>query len=253
MKIQLPTYEQAALYYFKEPMRKLNSRAELDMYMSQGCRFLGANFLRDTFNDTKEIINIPLRIRLKDFTFAKSQRKLLKTNKLKFDIKQRGAIWNAARTRLFLNHRMERFGYAVSPWDFFPEDIANTPTTCIEFDVYKKGSIYDKPLACSFIHLGEKGVSSTFCCHDMAYQKDSLGHFTMLLEIEYAIAEGFEYYYLGNVESKPSIFDYKLNFNALEAFGWLEYAWISIPRVPVFNWQDFEKHVMADGTSKWLE
>lgn len=253
MKIQLPDYEIAALYYDRVPMRRLKYRKELDTYLSQGYRFLAANFLKDTYNYDKGCINIPLRIRLSDFTFSKSQRKLLKTNKLKFSIEVRNAIWNAARTRLFMEHRMNRFGYAVSPWDFFPEDIAETPTTCIEFDIFPKGNVYAAPLACSFIHLGEKSVSGTFCCHDMAYEKNSLGQFTMLLEIEFAIAEGYEYYYLGNVESKPSIFDYKLNFNALEAFGWLEYAWIPIPRVPLFNWQDFENHIMEDGTSKWLE
>ena len=253
MKINLPTFEQADMYFDKLPMQKLNSRADLDVCLSEGYRFLGANFLRDTVNRERGSINIPLRIRLKDFTFSKSQRKLLKTNKLKFSTEIRSAIWNADRTRLFMQHRMDRFGYMVSPWDFFPEDIAETPTTCIEFDVFPKNKITAPPLACSFVHLGEKCISSTFCCHDMTYEKDSLGHFTMLLEIEYAIAEGYEYYYLGNVESKPSLFDYKLNFNALEAFGWLEYAWIPVPRVPLFNWQDFEKHIIEDGNSKWLE
>ena len=253
MKIQLPTREQAILLARKKPMRQLKRRADLDALMSKGYRFLGANFLKDTYDYETDAIIIPLRIRLKDFTFSKSQRKLLKTNKLKFSVIERYAIWNAERTNLFMEHRMNRFGYVVSPWDFFPEDISGTPTTCYEFDVFPKDNISVRPLACSYVHFGKEGLSGTFCCYDMAYEKDSLGQFTMLLEIEFAIAQGYDYYYLGNVESKPSIFDYKLNFNALEAFGWIENTWISIPRVPLFNWQNFENHVMADGTSKWLE
>jgi leucyl-tRNA---protein transferase len=239
MEFKLPSDELLLDLYDSFPMRKLESLGELDYLMARGYRFLGLNFLRDTATyrpvgeETISIINIPLRIDLEFFSFSKSQLSLLKKNKEKFDVHIHTANWTSIKTQLFIRYRKERFEMVYTPSVFIPQDVSNTPTPCIAFDVYEKNRKPKKLRACSMIHLAELGISGTFCMYDLRMKQDSLGYFTQLLEIEYALQNGYKYYYLGNTQNFRSIFDYKLNFEGLEALNWNDLLWVKTPRIPI--------------------
>lgn len=59
---------------------------------------------------------------------------------------------------------------------------------------------------------------------DLDYSENSLGLYTMLLEIEHAISLGKKYYYHGYCYDVKSFYDYKKQFPALEWYDW-ENSW----------------------------
>ncbi|MCB9293514.1 MAG: GNAT family N-acetyltransferase [Lewinellaceae bacterium] len=63
--------------------------------------------------------------------------------------------------------------------------------------------------AFSFFDVGRQSMYSKQGIYDPAYQKYSLGFFTMLVEIGYALERGCEYYYPGYVVPGNQEFDYK--------------------------------------------
>jgi arginine-tRNA-protein transferase len=60
----------------------------------------------------------------------------------------------------------------------------------------------------------------------------------MLLELMLAQELGKKFYYHGYAYNVPSQFDYKLNFNALEAFDWQTGTWNPQERLPVRRWHE---------------
>jgi leucyl-tRNA---protein transferase len=252
MSFQLPSIADAKLLHRAIFMMRLDNPETLDQILAQGFRILAMSFLRDPFAYGSNAINLPLRIRLEGFTFAKSQRQLLKKNDKKYDKTIKIADWNVERTSLFMQHRIERIGKDGSPYDFLPIQIEDTPTKCVEFDFFEKNDPHKKLVCASYTHLGKKAFSSTVCFYDTALKADSLGHYSMLHEICYAKEQGFDYFYLGNVQSKPSIFDYKLNFHNLEVFCWTTKQWYPTPRVPVTDWRNYahQEHIE---TANWVQ
>ena len=67
----------------------------------------------------------------------------------------------------------------------------------------------EKLVACSFFDLGKKSLTSIVGIYHPDYQKDSLGFYTMLLEIEYGVQQGYDYYYPGYLVPYYPKFDYK--------------------------------------------
>ena len=102
-----------------------------------------------------------------------------------------------------------------------------------EFDVF----MGERLVASSFFHVGHKSMAGNYCVFDPNELQRSLGTFTMLLEIQYAIHLGKEFYYPGFVYDLPTEFDYKLNFHGLEYFDWWG-NWYPLERMPVRDWRE---------------
>ena len=77
-----------------------------------------------------------------------------------------------------------------------------------------------KLVALSYFDKGQHSIASLIGIYDPAYSKYSLGTFTMLLEVEYAMSLGYRFYYPGYIFDKPSVFDYKLKLGQFEYYDW---------------------------------
>ncbi|MCB9356508.1 MAG: hypothetical protein H6575_18245 [Lewinellaceae bacterium] len=213
--------------------------AVFDQYMSDGWRLLGHSIVRHNFSVCrgKMCRTIPLRIRLGDFQFSKSQRKMLRKTQ-KMNVKYGPIRINQAKAQLFTIHAAGRFDERrpESITSFLNLKSDREPVTGKEFYITGPDGM---PLACSFFHLGEESVSGTYCFYNPKASGYSFGTYTMLLEIEKAQELGKKYYYHGYVYDVPSQFDYKLNFHNLEAMDWKSGAWNAIDRIPVRRWSDF--------------
>ncbi|MCB0527871.1 MAG: arginine-tRNA-protein transferase [Lewinellaceae bacterium] len=176
---------------------------------------------------------ILLRIRLKDFTFSKSQRKCLRRNE-DLRIERKSIHISSAHEELFERHA-RRFAYnrPMSIYGFFSFFSSIMPCFGVQFEVYRR----NKMLATSYFHMGRNSMAGNYCIHEPAEAQRSLGTFTMLKEIEFAIESGREFYYPGFVYDLPSEFDYKLNFNNLEYFDWWG-NWYPLSRLPVRDWRE---------------
>ncbi len=84
-------------------------------------------------------------------------------------------------------------------------------------------------VAAGFFDVGERSVSAIYTAFDPDETRRSLGVFTILKEIEFAVEKGMEFYYLGYSYRGNSFYDYKKRFHGTEAFEW-KGVWSPVPR-----------------------
>jgi len=195
------------------------SPEDCDLLLSQGWRHFGQLFYRYNlaFSVSEIRFVVPLRIRLENFKFSKSQRRILRKNSdLNFSIQP--ISFDEQKHQLFERHK-ERFVESKpnSLYDFLDEDAANTP--CESFEI----SVFDSQrnlMAVSFFDCGSESISAIYGMFEPEAEKRSLGIYTMLLEIQHAIESGKEFYYHGYAYEGDSFYDYKKRFSAIERYDW---------------------------------
>ena len=193
-------------------------------------------------NAVGAIVNI--RAKLENYQMSKNFRKILTQNKKRFTHvirkitpidhpKERLYQQQIGKFDIFIMNSLHTFLYDYSNPNF---SIFNTYEVCV----------YDgeKLVAISFFDLGIHSVASILGLYDNDYQEYSLGTFTLLLEIEFAKANGFLYFYPGYIMlSETGIsFEYKLRLDNLQ-FRDLNGIWQPIAQLREPNWvyKQFQK------------
>jgi len=193
---------------------------DMDQMLAEGWRHFGIYFFRYNMNIYKDqLCNvIPLRIRLDSFAHTKSQRKIIKKCST-FSHKIQSVNISTEQLTLFEQHK-ERFseGAPTSLYDFLSKEPAEVPGKAKEVLIYDNGKL----IAASYFDLGREAISSIYGMFDTGYNKYSLGIYTMILEIGYALKNGYSLYYHGYCYDVPSFYDYKKRFTAMEYYDWNE-------------------------------
>ncbi|MBB3696421.1 arginine-tRNA-protein transferase [Flammeovirga yaeyamensis] len=198
--------------------------SQYDYLLAAGYRHFGENFFRYNINFHQDkVCNVlPLRIPLINFSLSKSQKKIL--NKAKsFTCSIDKVTIDETTNELFDIHK-QKFVDNIpnSIYDFLSKtNTQNTPTKIYELRVFDN----TKTIAISYIGMGEQSLSSIYGMYDPNYSKYSLGLLTMLLEIQFGLANDFIYYYHGYSYDIPSFYDYKKKFKPLEVLNWNENKW----------------------------
>lgn len=187
--------------------KKLSGK-ELDEYLAKGWYRLGAEVFTCQYLFFKEKLYSPvwLRLPLKDYTFRKRMRKIFNRNRRKYSFVIRPQEMSKEKDELYAKYRenfhsplaIRLIGYLQ---DNAPTTVFNSQEICIYHE--------EKLVACSFFDLGEKSLTSIVGIYDPDYQKDSLGFYSMLLEIEYGLEHGYDFYYPGYIVPYYPKFDYK--------------------------------------------
>lgn len=192
---------------------------QYDALLADGWRHFGTQFFRYSLNIYRdEIVRvIPLRIRLAEFHLSKSQRRILRRNE---DLKIEIALIKITDEvhSLFERHK-HRFDHAVphSIYDFLSREPAHSPTDGFQITARDDTG---RLLAVSLFDVGNESVSAIYGCFDPDETRRSLGIFTMLKVIEYAIELRKMFYYHGYAYDVPSFYDYKFRFEGVEQFDW---------------------------------
>lgn len=195
------------------------SRNKMDLLLARAWRHFGNYFYRYSLSLYEEDVRrvLPLRIRLRDFTFSKSQRRTLRRNAdLRCEV--RPIKITEESNELFHRHRV-RFTHSVpdSIYCFLSAEPATEPAPASELAVYDD----DRLVAISYFDEGINSTSGIYAAFDPELSERRLGIFTMLKEIEYSLETGRSYYYPGFAYEGESFYDYKKRFRELEAFDWL--------------------------------
>ncbi|HQU84952.1 MAG TPA: hypothetical protein PKY59_17565 [Pyrinomonadaceae bacterium] len=202
---------------------------QLDALLADGWRHFGKHFFRYNLGVSHGEIRfvMPLRIRLDDFSFSKSQRKVLRKNS-DLKIVFRPVEITSETIELFEKHK-QRFkeGIPDSIYTFLDENAAVVPCQTMECAVYFE----EKLVAISFFDVGESSISGIYACFAPEFSERGLGTLTMLCEINFAIKIGKEFYYQGYAYAGNSFYDYKKRFRALEKYDWFE------------NWEEFSEEI----------
>jgi arginine-tRNA-protein transferase len=194
------------------------SPRQLDVLLADGWRHFGEHFFRYNiaFSEYELRRVLPLRIRLSDFALSKSQRRILKKNQ-DLQIITRPIEITAEKKLLFEKHK-KRFKHNVpdSIYDFLSRTPASVPCEALEVCVLSQ----EKLLAASFFDVGATAVSGVYAMFDPEETSRSLGIYTMLLVINYALENDKNFYYPGYAYVGNSFYDYKKRFSGLETFDW---------------------------------
>lgn len=193
--------------------------SELDSLLADGWRHFGPNFFRYNLAVYEDEIRrvMPLRIRLSEFRLSKSQRRILKRNDdLTVNIEPIGIT--AEVEALFHRHK-QRFKQhpPESIYTFVSECPELEPCTTLQQSIRTREG---KLLSAGFFDKGENSLSGIYTAFEPTEGRRSLGIFTILKEIEYAISLGKEFYYQGYCYSGSSFYDYKKRFLGTEVFDW---------------------------------
>ena len=164
---------------------------------------------------------INIRSRLEGFSFSKNQRKTLSRNKERFTYKISPFTHSEEKAALYEQHthRFKGFIYPTLKQFLNGYSDENVFKTC-EIAVYDE----DELIALSLFDPGEDSIASIMALYKPGYEKNSLGFYTLLLEVEYAISQGMKFFYPGFVLDKLNMFDYKLRLGNQEFFNW-QSAW----------------------------
>lgn len=206
------------------------SPASLDWYLAKGWYRMGQNIFTTHFLcfKTQLYSAIWIRLRLSDFQFSKSQRKLLAKNAQLFE--HRTAYRKLTQEKEILYHRYASdFNGRLSPSlrdsleDYDDGMLFNT----YELSVRQKAN--NELIAASYFDLGQASAASILGIYEPSMKEYSLGYYTMLLEIQFCLDNGFEYYYPGYVVPGYQRFDYKLRLGPAEYYDlktdqWLAFA-----------------------------
>lgn len=191
---------------------------QMDSLWANGWRHFGTHFFRYNvgflIDDLRFVL--PLRIRLANFSFSKSQRRVLRRNE-DLDVTIRPVAIDEASEVLFHRHKT-RFNHAVpeSIYNFISPRPDISPCEAKEIRVSRDGQL----LAVSYFDVGRSATSGIYAMFEPTVTDRSLGIFTMLKEIEFSIDTGREFYYQGYAYQGPSFYDYKKRLRGTEAFDW---------------------------------
>jgi len=192
--------------------------AKLDKLLALGWRHFGTHFFRYSLNIYNGEIRrvLPLRIDLSKFYLSRSQRRILSRN-ADLRVENRPIEITADSEELFHRHR-QRFDHGVpeTVYDFLSAQPATIPCEGREIAVYEG----ERLTAVSYFDVGARTLSGIYAMFDPAEAQRGLGIFTMLKEIECAIASGREFYYQGYAYEGESFYDYKKRFSGLEVYDW---------------------------------
>lgn len=202
---------------------------QLDVLLADGWRHFGKYFFRYNlgFSEGEIRFVMPLRIRLAEFSFSKSQRRILRKNE---DLETifRPVEITSETVEMFERHKLRfKEGVPDSIYTFLDENAAETPCRTMECAVYFE----KKLIAVSFFDVGKTSLSGIYAMFAPEFSERSLGIFTMLAEINFALENGKSFYYQGYAYEGNSFYDYKKRFRALEKFDWFG------------NWEDFSEEI----------
>ncbi|MBR9923204.1 MAG: GNAT family N-acetyltransferase [Bacteroidetes bacterium] len=208
----------------------------LDTYLQKGWYRMGQAVFTCRFLifRGKLFSAIWIRLPLAGYRFSKRKRKRLRQLKNRFKLEIRPLQLTEEKEKLYRIYR-NQFPAKIAPTlsAALMDDMDSSIFTTWETAVYDG----DKLIAYSIFDLGEKAIASILGVYDPGYAKYSLGVFTMMLEIEYGIQNGFAYYYPGYVVPGYDKFNYKLQIGPVEyyeesAVSWYPWEEINIEFLP---------------------
>lgn len=210
---------------FEESFISMNvSPFSMDALWAQGWRHQGGLFFRYThcvmLGMEHEIV--PVRIDLRRFELSKSQRRVWRKNAdLRWVVEP--AVVDESMRAIFAAHS-SRFveNVPASLEDFLGDQPSSIPCRCHAVKAY----LGEQLIACSFVDAGAHSVSSVYAIFDPAFSKRGLGTLTLLKEIEIAQFNHKHFLYHGFATPKPSLYDYKKNFTAIQCLDWHTGNWL---------------------------
>lgn len=231
-----PATEFPPLFHARYPVERLGPRQidemlangwfrnGLEVYISS-VRFMGAAGWNSS---------LMLRVPLGDFSWKKRLAKLLRRNGERFRFEIRPFSQTPDKEALWQNFKRK-----IHRWQFIPPLHAHLlrGQPAENFNTWELCVYLEKRLvAFSVFDQGIQSIASLEAAYDPAFSKYSLGIYTMLLEIDFGIREGFSFYYSGFLPRGDAMFEYKLRPGGVEFFRLGEQKWLPAEQIQPDDW-----------------
>ena len=208
--------------------------SDLDAFLQRGWRPAGqsiytADYLRADDDEIHGCLQV--RLPLKDFTFKKRHRQLLKRNDARFRVVHQAPAPLPSEELRNVNRLYMRVHPEKSREDLEYNLIGETGTRILDTQLLK---VYQRHrlVAFSYFDVGRKVMYTKAGIYDPEYRAHSLGTYTMLLEVRMALEGGFEYYYPGYFSPTFPAFDYKLDLGPMEYRDISTDQWVAYDAAP---------------------
>lgn len=192
------------------------TRADYDQKLATGWfRGTGVFYKCDMLCMQEEVYGVQhIRYNLSDLKFKKRHARLLRKNKEQFRVEITPTKSITQRKEELYRQHAFRFGGFIHPT---LEEIIHTQAYSPNFPTFEV-NVWDgeKLIAVSYFDVAQTSVAAIIGLFDHAYSNYSLGTFTMLLEMEFALNSGLHFYYPGYVLEGCNAFDYKLQMGDCE-------------------------------------
>jgi arginine-tRNA-protein transferase len=162
-----------------------------------------------------------LKIDAENYTLSKSERRILRKNTHFTTVIHHPTL---TREHLSLFDRYHRYKHHTRAWDAPKSDPKNYYASFVQGhgDFGYEVLYFDdnKLIAVDLIDILEEGISSLYCYYDPDYNRQSLGRYTLLKQIEFAHRLNLKWIYLGYYVEGCQSLAYKAYYQpALELMG----------------------------------
>lgn len=191
------------------------SPEELDAYLDRGWYRIGQTLMTCRFLVFDGVLRSTIwtRTDLARFAFRRSQRKLLGRLRRDYRVTVGPRVLDPAHEALYTRYRTVARGDRSPTLSYFlfegeERDVFDTR----EIAVWRG----DQLVAFSWFDVGRHALQSLIGVYEPDLAHESLGYATILLEVEWALAQGLRYHYSGYVLPGEPAMDYKLRVGEME-------------------------------------
>jgi len=212
------------MFYSKYKLKSITG-AELDSYLARGWYRMGLSIFTThfLFFDDELYNAVWLRLPLTDYTFRKSLRRIKNKVESSFRVEFRPATFDVEKEKLFEAYKLQFKGILHSSLKtYMLDDEHYNVFDTMECCVYDG----DKLIAFSFYDVGSDSIASILAAYDHNYASFSLGMYTMIAEVEFALEKNCSYYYPGYFVPGFTRFDYKCRIGETEYFNFYGKNWL---------------------------
>ncbi|MEK7483803.1 MAG: arginyltransferase [Planctomycetota bacterium] len=189
------------------------SDADFELLLSQGFRHFGDQFFRYACSNCGRCL--PIRVPVKQFVQSKHQRRLFKkTQEVRYEIAP--PIFTPEKAETYRKHKQFQFQQAGgSDIDYLLSFVLTALKQTQEFTYFYRNI----PVAYGYVDILPSCLSSLYFFYDPEYRDLSLGTFSILCELQYALEHGQDYLYLGYYIAENHSMSYKAEFRPCEVFS----------------------------------
>lgn len=190
---------------------------EMDEFLKQGWRKFGTYYFRPECGSCR--LCVPIRIPVRDFVRTKNQRRVMRKCGI-LSVQFKNLEYRDEIYEIYRDHSLHRFA-RESVLDEFIAAFYTPSCPSLQSEYY----LNEELIAVGFIDVSLKSLSSVYFAYKSAYDRYSLGTYSVLREVEHAASIGLEYYYLGYYVEECRSMAYKNLFYPNEKFDWFSGVW----------------------------
>jgi len=190
------------------PSRPL-SREELADRLERGDRRQGYVLYRPTCPKCRACE--PIRLPVNDYELTNAQRRILKRGDQKLTVRLGPAVVDRRRVEIYNTHKLLRGlqdGQPPIDEDGYRDFLVASCCDTFELAYYQN----ERLIGVAICDRAADSLSAVYCCYDPAYQRFSIGTYSILKQLELCREWGLSYLYLGLYIADCETMIYKARF-----------------------------------------